>query len=86
MILRFKISCCACKCSFELGSDKFRKRDQLECPNCKQHFPDKEFDQISKVMAMIQAISEDCAISSIEKGFKISAESFESENDEAILF
>ena len=77
MKVRFKFSCCACNCYFELESDRFANREHMECPNCGQVFPRKEFFQIKQAMNSIQCISEECAESSSEKGFHIQIVSIE---------
>ena len=67
-----RISCVACSCDFELDSEHFAKQEHLKCPNCAQPFPDKELRQLMGVMDDIRSISEVCADSPTDNGFKIS--------------
>lgn len=86
MQIRFKISCCACGCCFELDSEKFKAREELTCPNCKQPFPEQELSQLQEVISGIQSISEVCAVSSMEKGFQISVVFAENASDRKLSF
>lgn len=81
MCIQFKIYCCACSCSFEIASEHFKPQPDLECPNCGQKFPREEYQWLQTVMNHLKAISEVCADSSLEKGFRISVESVENSDD-----
>lgn len=84
MCIQFKIHCCACFCSFELNSEQFRQKTDLECPNCGQRFPRTEYQKLQTVMNELRGIREVCADSSSEKGFKISVE--EARNTDELPF
>ena len=77
MQIKFKISCLACHCCFELDSEKFKDRENLACPNCGQPFPDREFLHMQNTMSELRSISELCASSSMNEGFRVSITSAE---------
>lgn len=77
MTIKFRIYCHACDCSFEIDSEHFFNRDDLTCPNCHQLFPQAQFLPIKQTMDSLRSISEVCAASSKEKGFRISISSVE---------
>ena len=81
MCIQFKIYCSACSCSFELNSEHFRQKTDLECPNCGQRFPRVEYQKLQTVMNELNSISEVCAESSSERGFKISVEAARNADD-----
>ncbi len=78
MNLLFKIKCHSCGCRFELTSNDFGDKEQLECPNCSQPFPVDDFQSLRSAILSIRTLNPTICGVDGKGGFELSL-SFEEE-------
>lgn len=71
------IKCNCCRCSFELLGPYIKEHQKLECPNCKQSFPQELFEKLKVGMinlydAPAEVFVETDPFSQQDSGFKLS--------------
>ncbi|NLT94834.1 MAG: hypothetical protein GXW85_04760 [Clostridia bacterium] len=70
------IKCNICHCSFELLGSYIKEHQKLECPNCKQPFPQDLFEKLKVGMTNLYEVPEETvenhSLLAEETGFKLS--------------
>lgn len=57
MDFKITLKCEACRCSFELRPKKFKRREEMFCPNCGAQMPDDMLQHINSGIENLGEIS-----------------------------